>query len=92
MNTMFQKCHEIEKLNLSSFDTSNVNNMLCMFGECHKLKEIKGIDKFNTSNVNTMKPMFQECHEIEIFDLSSFDTSNVIDMCLMFNAYKKLKE
>jgi surface protein len=36
--------------------------------------------------------MFQACLEIEYFDLSNFDTSNVTDMGWMFNYCHKLKE
>jgi len=66
--------------------------MYCMFNECIKLKEIKGIEKFNTSEVTTMKGMFNHCHEIEYLNLSNFDTSNVTDMYCMFNHCHKLKE
>ena len=84
MKLMFQKCKEIEYLNLTSFDTSNVIDMSAMFNECNKLKEIKGIDKFNTDKVITMKAMFQQCYEIEDLNLSNFDTSNVNDLSIMF--------
>ena len=63
-----------------------------MFNECHKLKEIKGINNFNTSKVIYMRAMFQECYELEYLDLSNFDTSNVTDMRWMFNECHKLKE
>ena len=66
--------------------------MSWMFNECHKLKEIKGINKLNTSKVNTMNAMFQECWEIKYLDLSNFDTSNVTDMECMFCECYKLKE
>ena len=92
MNSMFRKCKELEYLNLSNFDTSNVENMEGMFNECNKLKEIKGIDNFNTSNVTNMSGMFQECNELEHINLSNFDTSNVENMKGMFTACQKLKE
>ena len=38
MNTMFQNCYELEHLDISNFNTSNVTNMSWMFNECHKLK------------------------------------------------------
>ena len=41
MSVMFQECHELEYLDLSSFDTSNVTDMFCLFNKCNKLKEIK---------------------------------------------------
>ena len=63
-----------------------------MFNECHKLKEIKGINNFNTSMVNNMTTMFQECYELEYLDLSNFNTSRVEDMEAMFNKCHKLKE
>ena len=57
MKVMFQECKELEYLDLSNFDTSNVTKMNHMFNECHKLKEIKGINKFNTNKVTDMQSM-----------------------------------
>ena len=38
MKSMFNECHKLEYLNLSNFDTSNVNDMSFMFYECNYLK------------------------------------------------------
>ena len=38
MNTMFQLCKELEYLDLTNFNTSNVTNMSFMFDSCNKLK------------------------------------------------------
>ena len=92
MNAMFQQCNELEYLDLSNFDTSNVKEMRLMFNECHKLKEIKGINILNTENVTNMMGMFLECKVLEYLDLSNFDTSNVKYMNCMFNECHKLKE
>ena len=35
---MFQGCKKLKYLDLSNFDTSNVNDMSFMFFGCHKLK------------------------------------------------------
>ena len=91
MNSMFQQCNELEYLDLSNFDTSNVTKMNHMFNKCHKLKEIKGINKFNTNKVTDMKMMFNECKELENLDLSNFDTSKVTNMAWMFEDCNKLK-
>ena len=80
MIAMFEECSELEYLDLSNFDTSKVIAMNHMFNECHKLKEIKGINKFNTSQVTNMRTMYQKCYELENLDLSNFDTSKVNDM------------
>ena len=80
MKSMFGNCTEFEYLDLSSFNTSKVIDMSWKFNECHKLKEIKGINNFNTLNVTFMSTMFQNCNNLEYLDLSNFNTSNVTDM------------
>jgi surface protein len=77
---MFQDCHELEYLDLSNVNTSKVNDMRCMFNECYKLKEIKGIENFNTNQVTNMETMLQNCTELEYLDLSNFNTSKDNDM------------
>ena len=62
-----------------------------LFNKCHKLKEIKGINKFNTNKVTNMKAMIQECNVLEYLDLSNFNTSNVTDMSFMFACCNNLK-
>ena len=91
MNYFFEECSNIISLDFSNFDTSNVTNMSFMFNECHKLKEIKGINKFNTNKVTDMKVMFQLCKELEHLDLSNFNTSKVTNMSWMFYNCNKLK-
>ena len=91
MEGMFQLCSELEYLDLTNFDTSNVTSMSCMFAGCNKLKKIKGINNFKTNNVINMEAMFQLCSELEYLDLSNFDTSNVTNMAFMFNKCIKLK-
>ena len=39
-----------------------------MFNECHKLKQIKVINKFNTIKVSNMKTMFQQFNELVYLD------------------------
>ena len=38
MRTMFQACYELEYLDLSKFNTSNVTDMSWMLCDCNKLK------------------------------------------------------
>ena len=91
LERIFQGCSDLISLDLTNFDTTNITSMGWMFNKCHKLKEIKGLNKFNTSKVNNMRCMFQECNEIEYLDLSNFDTSNVTDMGWMFWGCNNLK-
>ena len=68
-------------LDLSYFDTSNVENMSWMFW----YNEVPHLDLsgFDTSSVTNMDHMFYKT-EASSIDLSSFDTSNVVSMHEMF--------
>ena len=57
MDTLFQECNELEYLDLTNFNTSNVTDMGFMFAGCLKLKEIKGINNFITNKVTNMTKM-----------------------------------
>ena len=50
MSFMFYNCSSLNSINLSSFNTSNVNNMSGMFSNCSSLNSIN-LSSFNTSNV-----------------------------------------
>ena len=89
---MFRDCQNLNSLDLSNFNTSNVNDMGSMFDGCNKLKQIKGINNFDTSKVKNMNSMFQNCNELEYLDLSYFNTVNVTNMKKMFNKCYKLKK
>ena len=74
MRGLFNECSELEYLDLSNFNTENVLDMLAMFNECKKLKEINGLNKFNTIKLRDMGYMFCNCSEIQLLDLSNFNT------------------
>lgn len=87
MHLMFSNCEIIETLDVSTFNTGNATNMYQMFGACYKLNTITGIEKFDTTNVTTMQSMFLACHSLTSLDLSSWITSNVVDLSYMFSMY-----
>jgi len=76
MASMFQGCKELLYLDLSNFNTINVTNMGLMFNECHKLKEIIGINNLNTFKAKDMTGLFQDCNELIYLDLSNFNIIN----------------
>ena len=92
MEGMFQDCKELESLDLSNLDTSNVTYMGYFFNNCNNLKEIKGLNNFITNKVTEMQSMFKACYKLEYVDLSSFDTSNVTNMEYIFEECYKLKD
>ena len=76
MGQLFCDCHNLTNINLSSFDTKNVNNMRGMFSNCFKLNSID-LSSFDTKNVNDMSGMFSSCLVLNNINLSSFDIKNV---------------
>lgn len=77
---MFYDCN-MDKLDLSSFNTHNVSTMKGMFEGCN----IKNLDlgQLDTSNVTDMSHMFELC-TIQVTNFSCFDTHNVTTMAFMF--------
>ena len=92
MSGMLGGCIELEFIDLSNFDTSNVTNMSKMFALSSNLRNIKGIDNFNTSKVIDMSMMFSYCAKLEGLNLSNFNTKNVTNFYKMFNSCRNLKE
>ena len=80
---MFNGCSSLTSLNLSNFNTNNVNNMSYMFGECSSLTSLN-LSNFNTNNVNNMSGMFGGCSSLTSLNLSNFNTNNVNNMSGMF--------
>ena len=94
MAGLFQLCENLQYLDLSNFNTSNVIEMQYMFSGCTMLKEIKGIDNFITNKVENMSSMFESCNELKELDLSNMSVSNVTNMRNMFynfNDTRKIK-
>ena len=87
---MFKNLIQIIEIDLSSFDTSNVENMNNMFYQCTNLRKIN-FGNIDTSLVKDMSAMFSGCQNLIYIDLSKFDTSSVINMIEMFKNCKKLK-
>jgi surface protein len=76
MDAMFNDCRKLKRLDMSSFDTSNVTSFPQIFEVCYELEEIKGLENWNTSKGNDFSEMFSGCSSLKELNLSSFDTSN----------------
>ncbi len=80
---MFNNCDNLENLDVSKLDTTNVTCMGGMFNHCRSLKELD-LSNFDTSKVTDMGYMFSDCTFLKSLDLSNFNTSQVTDMSYMF--------
>ena len=81
---MFSSFQELESIDVTGFDTSNVTDMNNMFANCYKLKAVD-FSNFDTSNVQDMSYMFLACYGMKEIDLCCFNTSAVINMSHMFD-------
>jgi len=86
---MFYKLGNLISIDLSSFVTSEVEDMSYMFSDCINLKNIKS--NFETIKVAKMNSMFNNCSKLEYLNLSTFNTNKVEDMSYMFNNCSNLK-
>lgn len=79
--SMFECCKRADSIDLSNFDTSNIEVMENMFRGC----KVNSIDltNLNTSKAKNMIGMFCDFNS-KTLDLSKFDTRNVNNMSRMF--------
>ena len=88
--SMFSGCNNIIEMDLSKFDTSNVDIVTDMFLGCSSLTSIN-LSNIKTSRVTSMAEMFKDCSKLGSLDLSEFDTSNVNNMVNMFKGCTNLE-
>ena len=89
--TMFYKCKNITYIDLSNFDTSNINDMRSMFCYCSNLEKIN-FGNIITSSVEDMIYLFGYCNKLTSIDLSNFDTSKVNYIISMFYGCSNLEK
>lgn len=77
MSSMFKQCHALKSLDVSTWDTRNVQYFAYMFKECKKLEYIEGIENFsmNSLKVHGNDYMFTMCISLKNLDLSSWELS-----------------
>ena len=57
LKDLFSGCSLLTTINLSNYNTDNINDMSDMFSNCSSLLSVN-LSKFNTSNVTNMSNMF----------------------------------
>ena len=82
-NSMFRGMRDITEIDLSQFDSSDVDNIKYMFYNCISLQSIN-LDNFNIGNVGSMEYMFYNCISLQSINLGNFNTGNVESMEYMF--------
>ena len=82
---LFLGFKNVESIDLTYVDTSEVTNMALMFSECSSLTSLD-LSNFKTSQVTNMGDMFYGCNSLTSLDLRNFDTSKVTNMEDMFSS------
>ena len=80
---MFKEMPHLKEVDLSKFDSSEVDDMTYMFQDSPSITSIN-FQNYNTRKVRSFHCTFYNCRSLKELDLSSFDTSNVVEMRLMF--------
>ena len=88
---MFSYLDNVDTLDLTGLDTSNMISMSYMFYNSNSLKSIN-LSNFNTSKLLYANNMFNGCTSLESLDLSNFNTSKVTNFSNMFRDCQKMKE
>lgn len=91
MTQLLWGCTNLETVDVSGWDTSNVTELGSAFDCCLKLKTVKGIEKWDTSNVTEMYTMFQSCEKLKKLDLSKWNTGKLVSVYSMFSNCKSLE-
>jgi len=83
MESMFTCC-TANYIDVSCFNTANVNTMKYMIESCNSLKTVD-VSGFDTSNVTNMYGMFNSNKSLKEIVIDGIDTSQVEDMSYMFS-------
>lgn len=92
MRLMFSSCTSLETLDLSSFNTEKVTNMVTMFENSKHLRSLKLPKGFIGSSVTNLKATFIGCESLTELDLSGSNSENVTNMSEMFYGCKALSK
>ena len=79
MSYLFYECNALTQLDLSNWDTSNIQYMISTFNGCTNLTELN-CSTWNTSRVYNMQLAFYNCNSLETIPVRDWDTRSVMYM------------
>lgn len=86
MRWTFGNCIDLQKLDISGLDTSNVNTMMSMLENCYSLESIKLGD---THSVEDFSRTFVGCEHLK--EVNNIDLSSCTDTFKMFSGCKNIQ-
>lgn len=89
--TTYYGCQNIQTIDLSGMDLTEVETISSMFTGCSTLEKIIW-GPINTSKITSLYHVFSDCSLIEDFDfLKDWEIKNITNLSCTFNNCKKLK-
>ena len=81
----------MEVVDISGWDTSNVTTMAYMFTECEDIKKIIGIENLDVSKLQSANAMFYGCQNLVELDLTNWNPIVLNSAWNMFSYRSNLK-
>jgi len=91
MNNLFSNLSNLETIDLSNANTSNVGNMSGLFLNCTGLESVD-VSSLDTSNVTNMGSMFLGCSSLTSIDLSGLGSDNLTTISNILEDCTNLRE
>jgi len=80
----FNGCSSLKDLDVSGWNTSNVDDAISAFQFCRSLDSLK-VDDWDVSSLSRADRMFQDLDAIDSLDLSKWNTASLTNMRFMFS-------
>ena len=91
LTSIFYGLYEMEVVDISGWDTSNVTIMDYTFSRCKKLKKIIGIENLDVSKLRCANCMFSYCEKLVELDLTNWNPISLQKTRYMFYDCLNLK-
>lgn len=96
LEMLFYNKSDIKSIDVSDWDTSNVQKMNEMFYGCNELEEVIGLDTWNTANCQSFRKMFTDCYKLNTISIEKWNIQSLRDATYMFknceNLYLDLRD
>ena len=83
MSYLFYECNALTQLDLSNWDTENIQYMIATFDGCNNLTELN-CSTWNTSRVYNMQLAFYNCNSLETIPVRDWNTKSLMYMDKLF--------
>ena len=91
LSSIFGILNNVEVVDISGWDTSNVTTMAYIFSHCIKLKKIIGIENLDVSKLEKTNFMFSGCENLVELDLTNWNPVSLQNARQMFYNCSNLK-